>query len=343
MNTLIETVQKNCDISDASHATDYTMCIYLLKMREYFRWQQGYALTDSLPMDKLGHWVTEREAYWDELQTQELSSLPIDNKRFEPYAAEAVNQQLHRHGLVYGGGLGRFCKPDFFLAEILRQEKYAGFEVIVAGTELARDMSATPAMYLDGQITIRRDALKRLVWEKIEEWQWRKQPDNAMGRCLRCYSDGAITEQHLEQITDDEVQAIILHEIGEGQVASELGSGWEQMLHTVAGTRQEIELRAIRDLLADCSSTLPELLAADSLSSLHFFFANFIGMRKALFPSLYAVYQQGLDKTGISRLGELVERGRSHWLQVAQQLLQMRYDSPGERDVLSGYVQAQAL
>lgn len=38
---LIKTVQKNCDIADARHAGDYTLCVYLLKMREMYRWEQG--------------------------------------------------------------------------------------------------------------------------------------------------------------------------------------------------------------------------------------------------------------------------------------------------------------
>ena len=34
---LIQTVQRNCHIADARHAGDYTLCVYLLKMREFYR------------------------------------------------------------------------------------------------------------------------------------------------------------------------------------------------------------------------------------------------------------------------------------------------------------------
>ena len=34
---VVSCVQRNCDISDANHGGHFTMCTYLMKMREYFR------------------------------------------------------------------------------------------------------------------------------------------------------------------------------------------------------------------------------------------------------------------------------------------------------------------
>ena len=42
VQALSAVVQRNCDISDARHARDFTMCVYLLRMREYYRWAKGY-------------------------------------------------------------------------------------------------------------------------------------------------------------------------------------------------------------------------------------------------------------------------------------------------------------
>ena len=64
---LCETVQKNCNISDACHAANYTLCVYLLKMREYFRWENGYSYNDVLPKEDVGNWVQERENLWESL------------------------------------------------------------------------------------------------------------------------------------------------------------------------------------------------------------------------------------------------------------------------------------
>ena len=49
ISELTKTVQKNCHIADASHAGDYTLCIYLLKMRELYRWEQDKSFSTNLP------------------------------------------------------------------------------------------------------------------------------------------------------------------------------------------------------------------------------------------------------------------------------------------------------
>ena len=51
---LTTVVQRNCDISDARHAGDYGLCTFLLKMREYYRWEHELPLTRNLPQDELG-------------------------------------------------------------------------------------------------------------------------------------------------------------------------------------------------------------------------------------------------------------------------------------------------
>ena len=69
---LIDSVRFNCNLADARHAGNYTMCIYLLKMREFFRWEAGYELTDSLPREEIGRWLGEREALWESLDDEEF-------------------------------------------------------------------------------------------------------------------------------------------------------------------------------------------------------------------------------------------------------------------------------
>jgi len=54
---LSETVQKNCHISDARYAGNYSMCIFLLKMREYYRWEHGLSLTQEIQRSKVGDWM----------------------------------------------------------------------------------------------------------------------------------------------------------------------------------------------------------------------------------------------------------------------------------------------
>ena len=60
-------VQRNCDISDARHAGDYGLCTFLLKMREYYRWEHELPFARSLPKDELGDWLRTREQAWDRI------------------------------------------------------------------------------------------------------------------------------------------------------------------------------------------------------------------------------------------------------------------------------------
>ncbi|MCK7491236.1 MAG: hypothetical protein MZW92_05605 [Comamonadaceae bacterium] len=87
-------------------------------------------------------------------------------------------------------------------------------------------------------------------------------------------------------MTDAESEAVILHEVGEGLAERLLGRDWKDMISSFTRKRLEILARAVRDNLADCLSTLPGLIERDAQCSLHFYFANFEGMRRTLFPRL---------------------------------------------------------
>ena len=64
---LVAAVQTNCHIADARHATDLSLCNFLLQMREFYRWEQGLPFGAALPRDAVGAWLAEREALWAEL------------------------------------------------------------------------------------------------------------------------------------------------------------------------------------------------------------------------------------------------------------------------------------
>ena len=78
LQPLLTAVQRNCHISDARHAGDYTLCVYLLKMREYFRWEKRYAFRDKLPDVDVGDWLTQREDFWLSIEDEAFARLPID-------------------------------------------------------------------------------------------------------------------------------------------------------------------------------------------------------------------------------------------------------------------------
>lgn len=140
---LCERVQHNCHLSDARHARDYSLCIYLLKMREFYRWEQGIAFGEPLPKGPLGEWLTAREHHWEQIQEEEFQLLELEHGQYAPFDSDAINALLGNAGLVYSGG---YCgaKPHFFLAQLERIEQAEGANIYIAGRELARELTAPP-------------------------------------------------------------------------------------------------------------------------------------------------------------------------------------------------------
>jgi hypothetical protein len=342
---LSEIVQRNCHLSDARHARDYTMCVYLLKMREFYRWEKGFPLTQPLPAGDLGEWVVARERLWEALEPEEFGCMPLGNACHDPFDAEAVNAQLVPDGLVYSAGYGRFVKPHFFLGRLLRRESRGGHDVYVSSQEYARDLTAPPAMLRGETIFVRQESLRRLLWERVEEWRWQRCPDNAMARAVRCYPFDRDPEGALDRMTEDEIEPVILHELGEGRVGRLLGERWAEMLMDVARTRAEMPLRAVRDLVADCLVTLPRLLERGTEPSLHFFFANLRGHREGLFPSLAAAYETWARSGDQGALVEAVEAGGRHWLETAEGALGLygEHGGPSGAKAIAEYVETRRL
>jgi hypothetical protein len=190
----------------------------------------------------------------------------------------------------------------------------------VSGRELARDLASPPAMSQGKTIFVRRESLRRMLWEKVEEWRWNR-PANAMQNALNCYDFEHDTDQSLDAMTENELQAAILHEIGEVQAGEQLGDDWESMLSQLPHSKAEIMIRAVRDHLADALSTLPALLESMNTASLHFYLANMTNMRKELFPKLVAAYEIWTDTGNTSELGKLTGQSAEHWQSLADKIL----------------------
>jgi hypothetical protein len=328
IDTLREAVQLNCHISDAQFAGEYTMCVYLLKMRELYRWESGLPFNAGLPKQDVGSWLSQREQFWEQIQERDFVPVTIDGNTFQPLQTEDINAALEPHNLVYSGGLGSGCRPHFFLAEMEQRHDHGDYRVLVAGRELARDLTAPPAMALGRTIFIRRESLRRMIWEKLEEWRWRRH-EGALARAFEYYDFDTDPEGALEAITDCELDAVILHEMGEVRAGDLLGDEWHHMLAALPRSQAEFMARAVRDHLADCLSTLPGLIENQRPASLHFYFGNLRAMRRELFPGLHEAYEHWVANDRLERLQELAERGSRHWRDVAREMLDL-YRQHGE-------------
>ncbi|HBB41098.1 MAG: hypothetical protein COW73_03980 [Nitrospirae bacterium CG18_big_fil_WC_8_21_14_2_50_70_55] len=319
---LVRAVQRNCDIADARYAADHTLCIFLLKMREHFRWERGMGLTATLAKQEVGDWLSRREALWEQIEGDEFGPLPLPSGPCDPFAVAHANAALSPLGLVYGAGLGHRGRPTFFLAELARAEQREGFAIQVAGRELARDMAAPPAMLQGEQIFVRTDALRREVWSRIEEWQGQHR-DGPLDRAMALFAaagDGG-PEALLERVTTAQVAAATLHEVGEGLAGRILGTGWLEMQAAIGCGRPELCLRAVRDLFADSLTTLPYLVATGAAAPLHLYFAHLRGLHRVLAGEWVAAYERFCATGDATPLAMAATVGATRWRATAESLL----------------------
>ncbi|MBA1443602.1 MAG: hypothetical protein M3H12_08750 [Chromatiales bacterium] len=321
-------VQHNCHISDAHHGAEYGLCTYLMKMREFYRWEKGLAYDVQLPKADIGDWLSEREALWGELDDVAFADLSLGGRVFDPFAVEEINRELEPLGLVYSAGYGVKNKPLFFLGHLERREEPGTVSVLVAGRELARDLAAPAAMIQGNRIYIRRESFRRLLWEKLESWRWRR-PDNALGRAFACYDFEDDLDVSLDAMVENELNAVLLHEQGEYRVGKEVGNLWNEMVMSVIHTPAELMVRAVRDHWADCMVTLPALVKKADTASLHFYVGSFGGMRKTIFPALISAYDRWAATGDLSRLTRIAASGEQHWAHLGRRLLNL-FDKYGD-------------
>ena len=212
--SFLEAVQYNCDVSDARHADSYSLCVYLMHMREYFRWEQKLGPDVVLSADAVGEWVQQRESYWDTLEDAPYRLLPLPGGEADVFDVDTINAWLVPLGYGYSAGIGRYGKPIFFVGDLTASESGEDYRLLCTGTEQAREMIAPPAMTRGSTIWVRRESLRRVLWEMIEEWRW-KRPRNAMFRALEGFGFSDDTQTALDHMVEAFTEAAILHELGE--------------------------------------------------------------------------------------------------------------------------------
>ena len=317
---LLEAVRANCLLSDARFAQEQSLCNYLLAMREYYRWERGIAAGIEPPRAEVMRWIAERESRWEALGADAgWAPIPLARGTVDPFDAAAVNAELVPAGLVYGAGRGRFGKPHFFLGELARRDVRDGVEILESGREYARDIDAAPAVLQDRTIYLRREAFERWLWMRAEVWESR---ENAapMGAALAAYGFGRDRAAALARMAEGERETLILHELGEHAAGARLGEAWERFMAQLSDPRAELAARAVRDLLADCLVTLPALIDREATASLHFWFANFTGLRRMLFPRLVAARASWDENGNADAMREALDAGREHWQRAALRL-----------------------
>jgi hypothetical protein len=179
------------------------------------------------------------------------------------------------------------------------------------------------------------DILHSWLFGKVEIWGIKK-ADSAIKAMLDCYGVTAGVESKLEIIAAQQSETLILHEVGEALAEPLLGEAWNEMVSSFQMRRCELIARAVRDNLADCIVTLPEIIKSKESCSLHFYFSIFEGLRRSIFPSLVEGYEHWLRSGDVAELQNVIESGREHWLKVARQLLAEWVNNPTQAEEIIG-------
>jgi hypothetical protein len=320
LRPLIEAVQANCHLSDARHARNLTLCTYLLEMRELYRWERGIALTEPLARAAVGEWLSGREALWAGIEDEDYRPLPLGGALVDPFDMSTLNRELTPQRLVYGAGIGRFGKPQFFLGELIREETREGVRILVSRREFARDLAPAPGALRDGTIYVRLESLQRVLSERAEAWG-RRRANGALKAALEAHGFERDPNAALESMAATEAETLILHELGEHRVAQSLSPAWERMLAGFARRPAELFARAARDHLADCTTTLPALLERNAEASLHLWFAGLDGMRRELFPRVVGTYDAWRGGDRGHALSAAIALGSKHWRDLCSRVL----------------------
>ena len=325
VDALRQAVQHNCDIADARHAADLPLCQFLLQMRELYRWRHGLDFATVPPRAALGAWLAERELAWDALEAEAFVPLPVgtaSGAELDPFDLVAINDHLAPHGWIYGAGHVDAGRPGFFLAELLRHEP--GPPVVQhCGRELARGLFAPPAALQGGHtIVLRRDALARWLWMLWEGFALqRPQGPFALLMARHGITDTAGFIAALPALTDMAARVLLRHEQGEAVAAGWLEPGWATLRQALTDRRASLQLRAVRDLIADASVTLPALLDTDDVDGLHFWFATFEGLRTQACPDWQEAYVAWYAGDGGSALRAACARAAQRLVVQARALL----------------------
>jgi hypothetical protein len=319
---LITQVQHNCDISDANHAGNYTLCIYLLKMREYYRWIHALDFSDNFDSESMSSWLRDKEEIWDQVIDEPYKTIINDSVEFDIFDNRGINAHLHDQQLFYHAGIGRSTIQHFFVAERVHSYTSQNTQITVTGKEYARDLTAPPAMSTQTEIVVRQESLKRMCWERYQEWHWSKL-DNPMGTALAYYPFDDSIPDALQLMVEAEQNTLIQHEIGEMKITSEFGEQWSAMMLGLLGSKAELMARAVRDNLADSLSTLPFLIQQQNPACLHFYFANLTYMRKELFPSAISAFQKWSQTGDLTPLTSLSQPATQHWRKTVISILEI--------------------
>jgi hypothetical protein len=217
LRELLPAVQKNCRISDATHSGFYSLCGLFLRLKDQFLWEKDLPPWTETDKKGLMDWIEARENLWLSHLDLPFENLSSEGRSFGFLDNQRINDLLLPLGLYYGAGLGRGLKPTFFLGEVIEQRKFGGYTVITLDREYASDLLVTPAVRRGKWIILRLSPLRFLLWGKIQEIEHLEREATRAALAYYGWEPDQPPAAQLERLVREEIEAVLLHEIGEGR------------------------------------------------------------------------------------------------------------------------------
>jgi len=293
-------VQHNCDISDARYGGVYSLCGFLLRLRDLYKWEHHLPPWQEPEPADLLDWIDRREQRWEKLTACEFQLLTIGAETFDPFDSAAINLRLRPLGLIYGSGYAAAMKPSFFLARLIDSRRSGELQIDLVDRELARDLFMAPAMRQGPQIYARRSAMLFAIWDQIMEM--RPSARDALFFALAQYNlDASQVRSHptelgpqLLRVAELELNTWVHHEIGEAREDVFQGYEWQEIVASYPDSPIELFARVVKDILADshAEGLLGHIIEHRKSSSLGFYVSFMRPFTRLLFPGVVDAFKE---------------------------------------------------
>ncbi|MBF0528286.1 MAG: hypothetical protein HQK55_03230 [Deltaproteobacteria bacterium] len=320
----------------------------MLRLRDYYRWEHGFAPWTEVDGAKILDWIEQREECWSDLTDREPEPLIWGKDVINPFETEKINIELAIHQLYYGAGYAAFLKPTYFIARIIRIEQFKQFRIIYLGDELARDLFTAPAQTRGQEIVARRQPMTAFLWDTVL---------NAGGR-RRQAVDAALAEYRIDRsdlarppqewtdkfyhLVDLEIEASVWHEYGEVSDQAFPLPVWRHLIANHPHSRLELMARTIKDLLADTGpdGRLAFIVDGQRLASLALYLGRLEGLPQRLFPEIHPAFERFLTDRNWQIVEEVRRTAWDRFVGMAQDMVALVEESADRADWLSEQVEA---
>jgi len=300
-----------------------------MRLRELFRSERGLLPWDDIPSEEISSWIHERETLWKELEEKDFERLPAGGSLYDPFDVDGVNGSIGNAGLLYGSGYGLFQKPGFLVAKLLEVKELLDYRIYYCGSELCRDLSASPAMLQGRCIYLRTDVLRAIVWDKFQTMRSRRE-GGLIEELFRRYkiTKAPAASGGLYGTIDVMARGIsdlfVLHEVGEA-FEDDNSDEWHAVLSAGFDKYGELYLRAVKDLLADTSTKGPllEIVRRKDSELLYGYMVFLEGIRKEVFPEIGAAFRRFSQDGDWAEIENAGMSGYSRAVQLRRTILEL--------------------